>query len=173
MVNDGFVFLNGAKKNLKSYSTVAIGDNVALRRRLYHFKKNRFTKLHEAKYCFVNWYRSLRGLEFLDRRQAGSGHDRSKKKKLSALRFEHRNYLKAFYKRFWSTRTLEWKLSVLKNFKHFTIFNGVRLLDISSKKASVSLYNKFNFDSFLPMYKMNEFSINKKLIDFFLHNSYF
>jgi len=159
MVKDGYVLLNGARLHSNFHSCVSVGDNVSLPRKLYRFKKKRFFRLYGFKYYFIDWYRSLRFI----------------KEKFSSESNQHyRTKLLRFYKQFWSTRTLEWKLSVAKNLKSLTRFNaGTNLIDKSNKKVSVSLYNKFNFSSFLPMYKMNEFSVNRKLIDFFLHNNYF
>lgn len=158
MVHDGFVFLNGSKLNSNFYSQVSVGDNVALPRRLYRFKKRRFFRLYGFKYYFIDWYRSLRFV---------------REKTNSESNGYYRTRLLKFYKRFWSTRTLEWKLAVSKNLRNLTNFNSAGLFDRSNKKVSISLNNKFKFDSFLPMYKMHPFSVNRKLIDFFLHNNYF
>jgi hypothetical protein len=157
MVQDGYVFLNGARSRNRISSYVAVSDTLALPRRLYRFNYRRYARIFKVRYGFIDWYKGISA---------------SRRGRLESFR-EYRARTRKFHKRFWSTRTLEWKLSVSERLKRLTNFSGGQLLDVSRKKASISLRDRFTAQNFLPLYQMPELSVNRKLIDFFLHSNYF
>lgn len=165
MVQDGRILLNGSKKHSTAYSTIRTGDNIALPKYLYRFKKRRFCKGNTFRFHFIDWYRNLN--------KKGPFHvsNRVIIKKLAKWR---KAELLEMHKKFWNLRTLEWRLSAAKSLNNLSRFGReVKLFDNSFKKASISFYERFKSDSFLPLYKMHSFGINRKLIDFFLHSNYY
>lgn len=168
MVDSGAVLLNGGFFHSTRKSHIRLSDNLSIPKwRLKRFKYLQFYKFYSGAFSFIDWYKSLR-LPWW----------RRKKTLISYQRNLAMNYSRVLYKKFWNTRTFEWKFAMAEKLRSLSSFKrwdstNVKLFDFSRKKVSISFSRHFNFHNFLSIYKSKPFMANKNLCDFFLNSHYF